>query len=90
MASGMSKRANRLLFGTLVAFVAVSGATLLFVMPSDFRDQVSPPMITALVSGAILALVERLSGGSSWLPGPSHRDPSDPNGHLYKWYGNGR
>jgi ABC-type transport system involved in cytochrome c biogenesis ATPase subunit len=77
----MSKRANRLLFSTLVTMVVATTA-FLWVAGADPEGMRLIAGLLALAAGAVL--LERLDGQ------PSRRDPNDPRGHLYKWYGNGR
>jgi hypothetical protein len=77
----MPKRANRLLFSTLVAFV-VATAAFLWVAGADPEGMRLIASFLALA--AVALLLERLDCRSS------RRDPNDPRGHLYTWYGNGR
>jgi hypothetical protein len=80
----MAMSANRLLFGTLVAFVLVSIAAL-WVMASDRADRDIVLLIAGFLAlGSVVGILERLERRSSRI------DPSDPKGHLYKWYGGGR
>jgi hypothetical protein len=80
----MSKRANRLLFGTLGAFVLVSIAAL-WLMASDRADRDIVLLIAGFLAlGSVVGILERLERRSSRI------DPNDPKGHLYKWYGSGR
>jgi len=73
--------ANRLLFSTIVVLV-VATAALLWVAGAD--PEVMQLIASLLALSAVVALLERLDHRSL------RRDPNDPRGHLYKWYGNGR
>ena len=73
--------ANRLRFSTFVAMV-VATAAFLWVAGADPRAMQMIASFLALTAG--VALLEWLDRRSS------PRDPNDPDGHLHKWYGNGR